>query len=103
MILKILLIIFCIIIGLLLVLLFSPIVFTYDSKSKTSRNAVLSIHFLYPAIASITYFFSVKKYEIVLVGKFVFGSFKKSAHSDSEEHQDVNDERIVEQGISHDR
>ena len=86
MILKILLIIFCILIGLFLVLLLSPILFTYDSKSKTGRNAVLSIHILHPAIARVTYFFSVKKYEIVLIGKFVFGSFKKFANPDSEEH-----------------
>ena len=91
MILKILLITFCIVIGLLLVLLFSPILFTYDSKSKAGRNAVLSIHVLHPAIMRITYFFSVKKYEIVLIGKFVFGSFKKFANPDSEGHPNDND------------
>jgi len=90
MILKILLIIFCIIIGLLLVLLFSPILFTYDSKSKAKRNAVLSMHILHPAITRITYFFSVKKYEVVLLNKFIFGSFKEFTNPDTEEPPGIN-------------
>lgn len=93
MILKILLIIFIILVLFLVIFLFSPIYFTYDNKSKAYNTAVLSMHIAHPIIVRITYIFSVKKYEIVLFNKFVFGSFKELTKPDCEEYLNNNDNK----------
>lgn len=85
MIVKILLIIFFILVLFLVIFLFSPVFFTYDNKSKAYSTAVLSMHIVHPIIARATYIFSVKKYEIILFNKFIFGSFKKFSGSNFEE------------------
>ena len=93
MIVKILLIIFFILVLFLVIFLFSPIFFTYDNKSKAYSTAVLSMHIVHPIIARVTYIFSVKKYEIILFNKFIFGSFKKFSESNFEEHLDGDGSR----------
>ena len=99
MILKILLIIFLILVLFLIIFLFSPIFFTYDNKSKAYSAAVLSIHIIHPIVAKITYIFSVKKYEIVLFNKFIFGSFKKFSGSNYEEILNSNSDKVGRMSI----
>ena len=80
--LKILLILLCILIGFILVILFTPIYISFSSNEKKAENTSILIHFFHPAFIRISYIFCSNKYEIVILNIVAFGTLKEKPKPD---------------------
>ncbi len=90
MIIRLILIFFCIGLSLFFALCLSPIVFIFDSRNRERHFALLSVNFINPHILKFSYSFITKKYRIILFNKFNLGSSKQQIDDENKSDDNSN-------------